>query len=1730
MTNSRGRIGHDVLMFDIDTALKDQTNDLAVAKNIALQVFEKLIGNMDLYKALCGAHTAGTAGKTPEQVADLLWAAIDGALSYLDKTMIIVDGTDVLEAKHQQKLLQRLSEISGRHDNVKAVAVSRPMSVASPKGAKIWNIEPEDVQPDIVSFAFERLASTEVLQHIPGSQLQSLAERLSVASNGSFAWTNVAVEVVSREKTLGSVSKTIDGLPKSLNEVVDRLVKSIDLQNRDTRQILAWLLVAQRPLLLDEVKALLEIDTTAVQVTERFTDVESDVRKSCGGLVDITDGLVRFRTLAIRHHLMNLSENVKDFSNSSKSGFPFHIQEAAYDLCLRSLAYVKLSLDRQYPLSTEPLTYTQLSEVFEELPLMQYSCRYWLTHFRDSPMHQYPGTHKLPATFKSVLPDSVAHSRLEGTCVRYQYSTQEATDMLQLSLTLRTMVLGDDTTSVLQTLINVSTLRETINVTEAHKNFSRCFTITRKVLGEENELTYLIARKYIDTLQTFTKSTETEEILTYIVQYNKRHFGVSHGSTITYMRRLGDYYTEIKETKRASTIYREIYEVLVSQYGHSHTETQTIYKRMQTVSTREEIESITRQQHTSVERSLEVNDTRRVTSTKDMVHQYERENDVQKAEETMVNYWREISEKSRTTKDVKVQEQQVDATFDYVKFLQRQKRTEEANTILNGLYIDLEKSTSNSDQKITWIQRIGNEMNTMGTTSSARGVFSYLWSHYRTTGQHNTKEAQSVARSLTESATASVTTTSSSEEQESVYREILETHSLTTQTIDETTIKITQQLISTYIRTDRHEEIIELCRDILQRHWPAVLTGQKDIRMPQSFVTETIEIATQLSKSYMYFNSVEEASLIMYGIFTAYRTQPKENIEKLITFAEALIVHYQSVYRWTDALNVYEALYETLSQVYGPTHEKTIKVLYSKADSELKQNRRPAAKASYHKIYTTLRGNSSLAHKDSIRAAQALCRIYEKEQNWDSARDVYSVLWQTFLQKGQEYALGFDFVNQIFDRYLYILEEKTGTDYKTRRGLASEYRQTCNRFYGADSERTVNASMKLAQLDEQDEAHKAEAVSIYESILTLHQQQKISGPSISIIVGNVRRRLAQMYSAMGVTHEQAQTLYSEEYDTVRSKHGVSHTDSLVWLNLIIACHMKRNNADDKRKAVERLQTISTEIMLNETDSQKLYASSRDITNIYNKNNITEPSAADFANELRRHAVSGQSSITSLKGKTVPRRFYTFIVGMLEGIHGGQFSVIMSELMTESLLTDAFLKAKQKDASFESIFSTGTRLRAFLKSKSRKEYTQVDANLLAVFNSKVVGKSSVDQAAVRQYFDIVLSQIDSDSHDLNVLRISYEAMQRAFKENQFSRGYSLAFIADRYAQFCDGYQSQGKIELAFQICMMLNGHGVKMPEDAKLQQDMRSLSGTIMHEVLKAAKAIQLNFVALPLTDLNILVGILGQQKNYTDLEVSPHPTLTTHILTLLQWILSDMWSARHSQPSWTANQVVTIGRRLVECRFSMGDRASALELLEDICYNLRRVWGPLDKTTLDFEALRAQMYNSTGHQAKVMLVYEEILAHLVSDELDMDQVTASEEAAIAAKYMQELRIAFLRNGAKFPKGKDEQTYDDLYHIVVEQVGKEKAWTSNKVDDVNKWAGGMKSFKDDGSGGWRGVEKGKWEFMAGEASKVKHTNALRRRSARYSGDWSANGSMNGQGNGRVNVSSKVVPMEVNGNGA
>lgn len=143
--------------------------------------------------------------------------------------------------------------------------------------------------------------------------------------------------------------------------------------------------------------------------------------------------------------------------------------------------------------------------------------------------------------------------------------------------------------------------------------------------------------------------------------------------------------------------------------------------------------------------------------------------------------------------------------------------------------------------------------------------------------------------------------------------------------------------------------------------------------------------------------------------------------------------------------------------------------------------------------------------------------------------------------------------------------------------------------------------------------------------------------------------------------------------------------------------------------------------------------------------------------------------------------------------------------------------------------------------------------------------------------------------------------------------------------------------------------------------------------------------------------------------------------------MTSLWSSREVQKQWSPPTIVALAKLLIQTRFLLGQKSSAITLGEAICYNLRRVYGALDPKALEVSDLLSQVYIAAGHYNEAMKLHEEVLRLVVegddSDDSTIDTVTP--KRALAEVNM--LKQCYLRM-----KGwdKNPQVYKELVDRIV----------------------------------------------------------------------------------------------------
>jgi len=129
----------------------------------------------------------------------------------------------------------------------------------------------------------------------------------------------------------------------------------------------------------------------------------------------------------------------------------------------------------------------------------------------------------------------------------------------------------------------------------------------------------------------------------------------------------------------------------------------------------------------------------------------------------------------------------------------------------------------------------------------------------------------------------------------------------------------------------------------------------------------------------------------------------------------------------------------------------------------------------------------------------------------------------------------------------------------------------------------------------------------------------------------------------------------------------------------------------------------------------------------------------------------------------------------------------------------------------------------------------------------------------------------------------------------------------------------------------------------------------------------------------------------------------------LQWLVGLLWSSHATHKTWSPKDIVWLGKHFVEARFHRGQQDLAIQLCEDIIYNLTILWGPLDLMALEMSVVLSDLYTTTERYQEAMAVHEDILRQLLSR--DVATNNHAEAAHIAKKHLRYLKQTSQRDGS-----------------------------------------------------------------------------------------------------------------------
>jgi tetratricopeptide (TPR) repeat protein len=1221
---------------------------------------------------------------------------------------------------------------------VKAIVLSRLLGDAARKHCQEY-LALEDVQEtskDIRHYVEDFIQHRSNLRQLKESEKSEIIQKYVESANRSFLWAELQLQVIKHEDSASAILKACQKAPTTVDECVARLIGKLDVKRAETKRILSWVLAAERPLSLKELKALVEVDLDGYAYRPFLGDVEKLVRQLCGPLLVIQDNLVYLRHPSIRERLLSTTSN-------KSASLVINLNNAHEELATRSMAYVKIHL-LQYEDLGPQLDFCsgkEMSRSFGQHALLEYAVRYWLLHFRSSSLYD-KSRNKVSFSdrFKMSFPGSVRLALYEGTCLARQYISVEAESYQNLALTIRKSLAQDRPAALLQSVL--MEIRIGSGFKDAHVLSGYSYEAYKLGVHVCSDImVQALAEAFISYSANLKVSGHTElveekvDVLQYIIElYEHEHV---ESKQIVYLGFLAQLYLDIKETQKAVVIYRKLYRLRLRACGHLHEETRTLFhffvSYLKQLALYNEVLEVTLEYHEYVEQTLAITDQRHIDSTLVVVQIYEERKEYFKAEQTLVRYWKSVSCAKVSSR---ITELRVEFALKYADFLHRYSRKEECQIVLRGVWTEIQSYSYEyrfQSTMITRVETIAEYCAKLEIFSISRSIYQSLYEYYENREERTSTECIKIVRSLAETitksfscsatissststrSTRSTTTTVITKEEKSTLLKIFES-SLETTEISSTTIAICQALCSSYLYEEKYEEACEIYSRVISKVWAAITSVSLSIditEITEHLTLEILDLCISFADCHFKMLHIEIAETIYINIFRALICIRHIDRRFIFEKIKLIIAFFEMTYKFERVIEIYRELFIWCPIMFGKTHSETIIILMAFARVCFRLRLYDEASTACFFVYTCFRNARGCLHIDGVAAAILLAEIYEIQCKWHLAYEVYGYLWRTFLRYGAEYRIEAAIIQKIYERYIFILEHKESWEISMLVEISKEYHHHCVSLYKHHHKVSIKATLAYAHYCERMEEHHELSVSLYQQVIKYCKMNQTEFSRKTIHTCNTR--VAKLYASSVKEIAKAVEIYHEEFESCK-KSSKTSTETMNALHSYVSTCRKQSTTESVTKATETMRWSVLEIFKEESSTETLVTSARNIAKIYKECNFTEE-ALSLVVEMRSKIVDEvRTSVTSRTDFS--HSSYAFLASFQEAISEScSFSSAMAEIRVEVMLYQSYFEATKTQTDYGAVIKSGSSLYLHLQSKKEchSEFVKIKTELTEYFS-------------------------------------------------------------------------------------------------------------------------------------------------------------------------------------------------------------------------------------------------------------------------------------------------------------------------------------------------------------------------------------------------------------------------------
>jgi tetratricopeptide (TPR) repeat protein len=639
------------------------------------------------------------------------------------------------------------------------------------------------------------------------------------------------------------------------------------------------------------------------------------------------------------------------------------------------------------------------------------------------------------------------------------------------------------------------------NIAEAGFYFYRAAQVGQSILKIYSTITFSCTTAFLEVTESVVSTTRTEtvtrkeELLRYMISACKVQHGKTSDTVIRYSKILAELYVSIHEEQKAEECWKVLHEIMIARYGKGSAEETSISGHLKIILKKgEKHEEIIEYERRIFDDSITVLDLwseRHIKTIRELAGACEKRGELLKTEEYYVTLWRGLIEHYHQIRthsvDTDVHLSMIDISLEYVHFLRRHHRHEEAAGVLICIWAEYEEYTFESEIIFLRLKKIGELMRATSLLSIAISVFKKCWAWFKSHGKLEISAScqilisetieQIITTTQTTTVSTSTTTTTSTE---IIVREVFES-SISKSTVTIETISICQSLISLYMKNENWAEAIHASKRSLELIWKMIVSGRGTIALCREFSSEAIDIAIRLAICHQRSHHFHEAEAIYIRIYRACFNSCQVNDERLTKAYSILVKFYEEHEHWHKVVAIHQELLVAYRKHLGKKHNLTIKTLYT-LGSLCSVHGHGHSHEYYEEIITVINADSKVCHREALVAMEIMCRVYFEEGHWQKLKQVCEVLWETWVHHHHDHKLEAHFIELLYMRYIYVLEHHSNSGYEVIRTITIQYRETCLKAFGVSVAITIRALVELARICMKHEKYMSEAITHYEEV------------------------------------------------------------------------------------------------------------------------------------------------------------------------------------------------------------------------------------------------------------------------------------------------------------------------------------------------------------------------------------------------------------------------------------------------------------------------------------------------------------------------------------------------------------------------------------------------------------------------------------------------------------------------